>query len=164
MTAFARLRQWLLALLGLCAVPSAAQATEAVAGSPAACSVHVIHGLHQGDGIDERLSRYRANLERAPFSAWQTFRLLNQTELNIALHATGRFTLPNGKAGALSYIGHVQTAEGKHRLKLRLEVGEAPRKQLSTLFTLDEGGVFFDAGQRFQGGLLVLCVSCSTHP
>jgi hypothetical protein len=36
-------------------------------------------------------------------------------------------------------------------------------RMLDTTFKLDEGGVVLHVGQHYQGGVLILGVSCKTH-
>jgi hypothetical protein len=135
----------------------------------ATCDVPVIHALHNGDDgkapeIDERINRLRPYLERAPFTAWREFKLLDRKELTIPEHGSSMFTLPNGREATLSFVEH-SGGPGDHRLRLKLVIDDKSKKgkMLDTTFVLDEGGVVLQVGQRFEGGILVLGVSCKTH-
>ncbi|HEY2747078.1 MAG TPA: hypothetical protein VGL86_20790 [Polyangia bacterium] len=135
----------------------------------ATCDVPVIHALNNGDDgkapeIDGRINRLRPYLERAPFTAWREFRLLDRKELTIGLKESSSFMLPNGREATLSFVEHT-AGPGDHRLRLRLMLDDRGKKNkmLDTTFVLDEGGVVLQVGQRYQGGILVLAVSCKTH-
>jgi hypothetical protein len=135
---------------------------------PAHCAVRVIQALPHGSGFDARITRLRKQLEQPPFTAWHHFKLLGEENLTVALHESGAFVLPNGKPASVTYVEHVERPDGKHRLRMRLEIegrqGQAmPPKDLSTVFVLDEGGVVLQAGQKYQEGILILGISCSTH-
>jgi hypothetical protein len=135
---------------------------------PAHCDVRVIQALPHGSGIDPQITRLRKQLERPPFTAWHGFKLLGDHDLKVPLHESVSFTLPNGKKTSVSYVDHVERPDGKHRLRMRLEIDDrqgaaTPEKDLSTVFVLDEGGVVLQAGQKYQDGILILGLSCSTH-
>jgi hypothetical protein len=113
--------------------------------------------------MDPNIKRLRPYLERAPFTAWKSFRLLGEKDLPIAEHASASFELPNGKQASLTYVGHFVAADGDHRMRLQLGITDGAKKMLHTTFVLDEGGVVMQAGQRLGNGLLILGVSCQTH-
>jgi hypothetical protein len=135
----------------------------------ATCDVPVIHALNNGDDgkapeIDPRIIRLKPYLENAPFTAWREFKLLDRKELIIPVSGTSSFTLPNGREALLSFVEH-SAGPGDHRMRLRLVLDDRTRKSkmLDTTFVLDEGGVVLQVGQRYQGGILVIGVSCKTH-
>jgi hypothetical protein len=129
---------------------------------PARCSVRIIQALHEGDGIDPRINLLRPYLQKGPFIAWKSFKLLDEQELTVPLHSASTFALPNGRQATLTFVGHL-LADGKHRLRLQLGIGDQHKKVLHTTFVLDEGGVVMEAGQRYQNGLLILGISCQTQ-
>ncbi len=136
-------------------------ARPARAGEPhAICYVRMIQASHEGSGIDPKITRLRPYLEKAPFTAWKKFTLLDEKDMTVAPSTTDRFTLPNGKQASLTYVDHVFTPEGKHRLRLRLEISDGEKKILNTTFVLDEGGVVLQAGQKHGNGTLILGFSC----
>ena len=130
---------------------------------PATCELRVIHALKEGGGIDPRITRLRPYLERAPFTAWHEFKLLSSTEVELAPKGSSSFDLPNGRKGTLTYVEHLLASDGDHRMRLQLLIENGPKRVLNTTFVLDEGGVVLQAGQKYQGGLLVLGVSCKTE-
>lgn len=130
---------------------------------PAArCVAQFIHALADGHGVDPKLDKLKPYLAKAPFTAWKRFVLLDEKKFHVAPNDTDRFTLPNGKQLSITYVEHVVKDDQKHRLRLRLEVDDGPKKLLNTTFTLKEGGMVLEAGQKHAGGLLVLGLSCET--
>lgn len=139
------------------------------AQTTAACDLPIIHALHNGDDgraptVDERIQRLKPYLQRAPFTAWRDFRLLDRKELRVAEKGSSSFTLPNGREATLTFLDHTD-GPGDHRLRLQMKIEDRSRgtKMLDTTFVLDEGGVVLLVGQKFESGILVLGVSCKTH-
>jgi len=126
----------------------------------AKCFVRMIKALHEGEGVDPKITRLRPYLEKPPFTAWKRFELVDEKDMVVAPSMTDQFKLPNGKLASLTYVDHVLTPEQKHRLRLRLEIVDGDKKMLNTTFVLDEGGVVLQAGQRLGKGLLILGFSC----
>ena len=147
--------------LGLVLASASVVADEPVAK----CKVHVIHALHDDAKAppDTRLDKLRPYLSTA-FASYKHFQLLELKELELKPNSTGKLALPNGKTASLTYVEHLMH-NGKHRVRMRLEIeaSDAQSKLLNTTFTLDEGGVVLNAGQRHGAGMLVLGVSCETH-
>jgi hypothetical protein len=131
--------------------------------SKAKCVVMIIHALPDGQGVqamDPKIDSLKPYLEKGPFTAWKRFSLLDEKSFDVSTNDTDRFTLPNGKQVAITYVDHVKREDGKHRLRLRLEIEDGPRKLLNTVFVLDEGGVVLSAGQKHLNGLLILGIRC----
>jgi hypothetical protein len=141
------------------------------AAETAVCEVPIIHALRNGDDgraptIDPRIERLKPYLEKAPFTAWGEFKLLERKDLQMALHESTQFQLPNGREATLSFLAHSSgPGDDHHRMRLRLAIEDKAKghKVLDTTFVLDEGGVVLQVGQHYQGGLLILGVSCKTH-
>jgi hypothetical protein len=135
----------------------------------ASCDVPIIHAMHNGDDghaptIDERIQRLKPYLQKAPFTAWRDFKLLDRKELRVAEKGSSAFTLPNGREATLTFIDHTEPP-GDHRMRLQLKIEDKTKgtKMLDTTFVLDEGGVVLLVGQKYESGILVLGVSCKTH-
>jgi hypothetical protein len=147
----------LLATLGLIALATPARADD---GPPALCGARVIQATNDGEGVDPRIERVKPYLVHPPFTSWKKFVLLSSHDLRVEPHQSGSFDLPNGKKGVLTYVDHLLSGQGKHRLRLRLEVVDGPKRVLDTTFVLDEGGVVLQAGHEHQGHLRILAVFC----
>jgi hypothetical protein len=135
----------------------------------ASCEIPIVHAMHNGDDgrapeIDPQINKLRPYLLKAPFTAWREFKLLGRPELTIPQHGSQSFELPNGRTASLTFIGH-SSGPGDHRLRLRLLIEDKSKKDkmVDTTFVLDEGGFVLHVGQRYEGGILILAVSCKTH-
>jgi hypothetical protein len=144
---------------------------RARADDPAAvCTVRVVKALHSAEApagahnpaplIDPRLEPLKPYLEKAPFTSWHEFKLLEEKPLHLQPHGTARFMLPNGRQVTLTYVDHLLREDNKHRLRLQLGIHKGDRQVLNTTFVVDEGGVVVQAGQQFQKCLLILGISC----
>jgi hypothetical protein len=129
----------------------------------AKCAVRLIHAQHDEGGIDPRITLLRPYLQKEPFTAWKSFKLVYEQDVTVAPESTVTFPVPRDKQGELTYVEHLMTPEGKHRLRLRLAITHGERRVLNTTFVLDEGGVLLHAGQKHENGMLILGVSCETH-
>jgi hypothetical protein len=151
----------LLGALGACVAWTALAAADEE--PMAKCAVRIIHALHEGEGIDPKITLLRPYLQKPPFTAWKQFKLLDDKELTLAPHGTATFELPNGKQASLTYVDHFIAHDGDHRLRLQFGISDKQKKLLHTTFVLDEGGVLLQAGQKYESGLLVLGISCQTQ-
>jgi hypothetical protein len=127
------------------------------------CSVQVVHATKGADAnaatvIDDSLERMKHLVVRLP---WNQYHLLDTKKLVIKEKTSQTFALPNGKQVELGYLMHMPRAE-KHRIRLELKVTDGPRSILDTTFVLDEGGMVLQAGTHYQGGRLILAITCST--
>ncbi|HEX9102900.1 MAG TPA: hypothetical protein VF997_11890 [Polyangia bacterium] len=145
----------------------------AAAGSARAesaqCDVPIIHALRNGDDgkapqIDPAINRLKPYLQRAPFTAWGEFKLLDRKDLTIPVNGQSSFVLPNGREATLSFVEH-SVGPDDHRMRLKLVIDDKHKKgkMLDTTFVLDEGGVVLQVGQKYEGGILILGVSCKTQ-
>ena len=131
----------------------------------ARCTVRIIHALDAGAAkgepkIDPKIVRLRPYFSRPPFTAWHEFKMLEEKSLELAPKAPQTFSLPNGKQATLTYLEHLPAPGGKHRVRLQLQIGDPQKPTLNTVVVIDEGGVMLQAGQHYEGGLLVLGTSC----
>jgi hypothetical protein len=129
----------------------------------AKCSLRIIQAEHDGAYIDPAITLLRPYLEREPFDDWKHFKLVEHKELTLNIKGSGGALLPNGRKVTLTYVEHVLNPQGKHRVKLRLEIDNGAKKELNTQLTLDEGGVFLQAAQKKltkETEMLILGISC----
>ncbi len=139
-------------------------AASARAEAPNAdCSIRVVHARSTGEGMDPRITRLRALLQKPPFTEWKRFDLLSQQELTLKLGTPMTTALPNGKRASLTYVHHDKSEHGPHRLELRIQIGEGAKQLLDTSLVIDAGGVAIQAGQKHQDGMLILGFTCDVH-
>ena len=132
----------------------------------AECDIPIIHAL-AGVGatkIDPKIDLLRPYLSKAPFTAWHDFRLLDRKMVTLQENVPLQFNMPNGRPATITFLGHT-AGPGDHRMHLRLYIDHPEKKHrvLDTTVLLDEGGVFLHVGQKHDGGVLILGVSCKTQ-
>lgn len=117
----------------------------------------MIHALRDGGGIDRRLSRL-TQLREPPFNAYTTFRLLQRARLQLVLGAPATVALPTGRTLRLSLTGRVAAA----RLKFQVSINRPNRSDYlpAVEYITQRGEPFFQAGQTYQRGVLVLGFVC----
>ncbi len=129
----------------------------------AKCSVRIIDAKHDGPFLDPNITVLRPFLEREPFDDWKNFKLVTAKEFALAIKASHSEMLPNGRKATITYVGHLLNPQGKHRVKLQLEIDHGAKKEVNTQLTLDEGGVFLQAAQKKltkETEMLILGISC----
>jgi hypothetical protein len=141
------------------AVPHAsAQGAKPPAALTVNAEIMVLHAT-QADGggfIDPAIGKM-PQLTKPPFSAYNTYKLLDRKTLPLSVGSSGTYTLPNNRVLQVTFIEatpdkrfHIKTAinqpGGSAFLKL-LEVTAAPNE------------TFFVGGQSYQGGSLVLGIT-----
>jgi hypothetical protein len=139
--------------------PEAPPGASAQAPVPASVNaeVMVMHATQApGAGsIDEKIGNM-PQLRKPPFSAYNTYKLLDKRTLSVQKGQPSSHQLPNGRTLQVSLSDvkerryHVSASisqpDGKAFLKL-LEVAAAPNEP------------FFVAGQTYQGGSLVIAIT-----
>jgi hypothetical protein len=150
-----------LVVVGLLALALPARAD---APTPTArCTLRIIEARHDGGGIDPQIVSLKPFFEREPFDDWKSFKLLKTKTTLLAPHASDTEALPNAHTATLTYVEHLLGPDGKHRVKLQLEILHGARKDLNTVFTLDEGKPLPVALQKKQTAateMLILGISC----
>jgi hypothetical protein len=172
-------------LLGapLCVAALIAPRVARAADEPAHCTVRIVHALDQveppgskpepdanHDGapdpkIDPKIDRLRPYLLQRPFTAWREFVLLDKRDIELKMKQPQAFPLPNGKTATVTFVDHLPDQAGHHhRVRVQLQIGDGKRRDLNTVFIVDEGSFVLQAGQPFKQGMLVLATSCEqTH-
>jgi hypothetical protein len=157
----------MLVVAGMAAAEGRAQAVET-----ARCEVPIIHAV-RGDQakpqqFDPAITRFKTFFEKEPFTAWREFKLIDRKELQFNGTGESKFMLPNGREATLSFVEHIRGMDASdHRMRLRLQIESKNKdkghRMLDTTFVLEEGGVVLQGGQHYQGGVLVLAISCKTQ-
>jgi hypothetical protein len=135
-------------LVGQLATP--AHAEEGVAGE-----VLVILGHTQGAGVDPALEQLAA-LQKAPFDSFPKKTLLSRTALSLSVGKETEVELPNGRKLRLSLLE--RTSGGRFRVSLSIH--HPGKKDYLPLMTVAAapGDPFFVAGQKHEGGTLIIGV------
>lgn len=140
---WARRSLWAWGLL-LVLVAPAAHAAEKVG-----LKVAVIHATQSGDGVDPALANIQGDLKKT-FGGYKSFKQLSKSELDLAQGAPQTVKLPNGENAELTYKG-----ERKGRHDLRLDI---PKSKVGVNLTAPLRKMFYQAGMKYDGGILILAL------
>lgn len=102
-----------------------------------------------GGHIDPRVNRLP--LDRAPFNAFNTYKLLGTEDHQLQKNAPARYALPNGSALQLTLLE--VASDGRYRLAAGLD----DKTKIEVTASPDDP--FFLAGQPYGGGILVLGIT-----
>lgn len=128
---------------------------QARADDHAPCEVLVVLGSNEGSGSDPALEKLEA-LRKPPFDSFTKKTLLKRVALELALGGEDEIELPNGRKLRLSWVE--RTKEG--RLRLKLSINKPGQRDYLPLMTVvaAPGDPFFVAGQKYEGGTLIIGV------
>jgi hypothetical protein len=148
--------------LWLCSLSALADATPTSQGPDAvACEVLVILGHSEGTGIDPALEALDP-LKKPPFDSFPKKTLLSKEALSLTMGKETEVALPNGRKLRLSLLE--RTSEGRYRVNV--SINRPGKRDYLPLMTVAAapGDPFFVAGQKHQGGTLIIGVSVGKKP
>ena len=156
-------RTFALATFACLALPLAGVAYPAAARADGAvqAEVLVVLGATEGTGVDPALSKLEA-LSKAPFDAFPRKTLLKRVSVNLEPGKDSEVELPNGRKLKLSLLE--KTPEG--RLRVSLSINRPGKQDYLPLMTVAAapGDPFFVAGQKHEGGTLIIGVIVGKNP
>jgi hypothetical protein len=125
------------------------------AGDAVAGEVLVILGHSEGSYVDPALSKLAA-LQKAPFDSFPKKTLLSRAALDLSVGKETEVELPNGRKLRLQLIE--RTSEGRYRVSL--SINHPGKRDYLPLMTVSAapGDPFFVAGQKHEGGTLIIGV------
>jgi hypothetical protein len=140
------------ALLGLCLLGVARIA--AAADAPVKTQVLVILAKEEAGEIDPKLKQVRA-LQKPPFNGFKSMKVLSTSDVELSTDQAATVALPNGRTLQIKLLQHLP--DGRNKVQVSIN---RPEKQdyLPLLTVTASGEPFFVAGQRFEGGTLVIGV------
>jgi hypothetical protein len=131
-------------------------AAGASADAPIPGEVLVVLGMSEGTGIDPALAKLEA-LAKPPFDAFPKKTLLKRVAVSLEPGKDAEVELPNGRKLKLTLLE--KTAEGRFRVSLSINrPGKQDYLPLMTVVAAP-GDPFFVAGQKHEGGTLIIGVS-----
>lgn len=143
--------------LALCGAPHAYAQESAKQEAPLSVSadVLVVLGSTEGSGVDPALAKLEA-LSKAPFDAFPQKKLLKRVAVPLEAGTDREVELPNGRKLRLSLLE--KTSEGRYRVSL--SINRPGKKDYLPLMTVvaAPGDPFFVAGQKHEGGTLIIGV------
>ncbi len=131
----------------------ASGASAADTPGSATFGVQVIHATPTAGAADPALASLQKYLEKS-FARYKSFKQVDKLTGSAKTHATAAFKLPDGKVLKLTYDS---VTRGFVKVHLELDT-------LKTTLDIKDGGLFFQAGRVYQGGILVLAISAQTGP
>jgi hypothetical protein len=122
-------------------------------GKPVAAEVMVLLASGEEGAIDPSLSHVRA-LKHPPFSEYKSLKLLSRLQVTLPRDQPVEIALPNRRTLVLRLVSLLHDG----RAKVAVSISRANRKEYLPLLEViaSSGEPFFVAGQRFEGGTLIL--------
>jgi hypothetical protein len=152
-------------LLGasLCLPPAAAfAAPKKVEGAPAApakvgahAEVWVLHATNSKQGVDPRL-RELPELTKPPFSAYDSYSVINRRKLPLVAGAPSELQLPNGRVFRAQLLEVLKD----DYVRLSASINQPGADDFLPLLAVKAklGQRFIVAGQSYKSGILVLVI------
>ena len=137
-------------LLSLLALGANARAD----GTRVQCTVRSVHALKTEGGLDPKLEPLRNILEKEPFTAYKTFKLLEEQVRVLQQKVAAEFKLVNGKTLALTF--QERLIDEKDRTRLRLLV---VYPGLNTQQKIGDGATIPLVVGEHKGGSLLLATT-----
>jgi hypothetical protein len=115
--------------------------------------VLVVLASGEEGAVDASLSHVRA-LKHPPFNEYKTLKLLSRVAVQLPREQAVEIPLPNGRTLVLRLVGKLPDG----RAKVQVSISRPNRKDYLPLLEViaSTGEPFFVAGQRYEGGTLVL--------
>lgn len=129
---------------------------------PVVCDVRSIHGSGKAGAEDKRLAFLHKQLAKPPFSAYKSFKLLGLAQLDLEQGKRQQLMLPTKKVLRLSFKERILGPKQDVRLRMHLSI--TPPRALGflpgTLFTIADRGTLLVAGDPYDGGTLIVGITC----
>jgi hypothetical protein len=163
---------FLLAGVSLAPIPSVALAEQAApkpAATPEAeatvgAEFIVLHGTNDGSGIDAKIGKM-PELTKPPFSAYNSYKLLERSTASASKSKPSTTKLPNGAVLKVT-LKDVVEPKKKGEAKRYVMSASIQKPGGNTFLPMLEvnakaGETFFVAGQNHKGGILVIAIKVS---
>lgn len=135
----------------LLAAPPAEATAPASSEVKATLTVTVIHAHNAREGADPKLAGLTSYLSKS-FTRYKGFDQLGTHKSTLAEKGKKSIKLPDGKTLTLEFRG---VAKGFVKVYMALD-------GLKTTVDVRDGGLFFQAGRVYKGGILVLAIGAKT--
>jgi hypothetical protein len=148
---------WLaFALAFLVGARARAEGPTSPSPGPVPATVMVVLGSTQGTGSDQALAKLEA-LRKPPFDTFSKKTLLKRVDLALTLGKEVEVELPNGRKLRLSLLERA----GDGRYRVSVSINRPGKQDYLPVMTVAAapGDPFFVAGQKHEGGTLIIGVS-----
>jgi hypothetical protein len=134
-------------------------APTALADAAVSAEIVILHATNEGTGIDTKIGKM-PELEKPPFSAYNSYKLLDRAKIGLAKGNSTTTKLPNDSVLMVS-LKDVLAAKKKDEPKRFVISASIQKPGGNTFLPLLEvnakaGENFFVAGQKHKGGILVI--------
>lgn len=132
-----------------------ALARPASAETPVPGEVLIVLGSHEGGGIDPQLAKLDA-LRKPPFDTFTKKTLLRRVDVKLELGKESDVELPNGRRLRLVLVERLKDG----RFRVNVSINRPGQRDYLPVMTVSAapGDPFFVAGQKYEGGTLVIGV------
>jgi hypothetical protein len=131
-----------------------AHAGLAAAQAPVRGEVIVVLAKEEAGTIDKQLESVKA-LKKPPFNGFKSMKVLATHGVKLTDNGDATVSLPNGRTLQLKLLERMP--DGRHKVQVAInKKGKKDYLPLLTVIASDEP--FFVAGQKFEGGTLVIGV------
>jgi hypothetical protein len=119
--------------------------------------VMVLHATNTDGGIDPRIGPM-PELKKPPFSAYNTYKLIDRTAITLTPSQPATAKLPNNRVLRTSLLGVLPNQRFRISSSISRPHPDAGGERFLPLLevTARSGETFFVAGQSYQGGVLVV--------
>ena len=129
---------------------------HAYASAKVRCEVLTISASNSSHNIDPELAKYTAMFRQPPFTAFNSYRLVNRKHYELALGIPSTLKLPETFKGALRF-----NQEDKGQFELTLTIARLGKKAINIRGRASPNAPFFTAGFKSPGGVWVFGVLCN---
>ncbi len=142
--------------------PSAEPLQQNAAKAEATAGVIVLHGNNSGKGIDAKLDKIdphiKHKLGKPPFSAWNSYELLDQQALALARTSANYLKLPDGGELAIQLTGVDEKKGEPKRYAVKASIKKADGTEFlpGVEVRAKNGRWFFLAGYNHKNGILAI--------
>lgn len=130
-------------------------ARPAAADAPVPGEVLIVLGSLEGSGIDPQLAKLEA-LRKPPFDTFTKKTLLKRADVKLELGKESEVELPNGRRLRLMLMEKLKDG----RFRVNVSINRPGQRDYLPVMTVSAapGDPFFVAGQKYEGGTLVIGV------
>lgn len=123
--------------------------------APFSVEVLVLHATNSGQGIDPKIGDM-PELKKPPFSAYDSYKLLDTARLPLDKEHPQRMRLPNGRVLETRLLESLQN----DTLRISASINQPKGKEFLPLLEVKAkvGQAFIVAGQSYRKGILVLVI------
>jgi hypothetical protein len=134
-------------------------ARPAAAADPVKGEVLVVLGKEEAGSIDPELGKVKA-LQQPPLNTFKSMKVLSKTPVTLEVGQEATVELPNGRKLVVKLDERM--ADGRFKVSVAINQPDKPGPTMS--IKASPGEHFFVAGQKHEGGTLIIGVKVGDRP